>query len=630
MEMTLQKVARLLSHTHTFRTILLVSVMMAGSLGVKAQIFTGNIGIANFSAPTSGPAIAPVRWTGYGFQSQNGNPDNTIKEFRVVVTVSNGACINKDATVASLNALFPSSAFTVTNTVVRIDYPANSAFITLPSAGASGLLLFNVHFANTPGTSSTIQVETTPTTRPYFVAVTGQSTLPQFPLVGNPVTVPFNSSALIKGFIEKPGVPASNCTGGTNNSITNVTLSFKVPPGQCVPIVNLTTGTNGLYSKSVLKGFDYEVRPSKINGNQCGVTSYDHALLGQHILLLSSLTSVQQYIAGDVDLSNSLNANDLSGISHIIAGDFDIQPGSGYESWRFVPTQNYAFQPFPPSNWLSIPNFTKIQNIQSNVSNNDFVGIKMGDINQSCSSCNQMNLIAPAEERSEAFAVQLFVPGQPLSRGENVVLPVTVDHFNHIFSFSTFLGYDPALLQVEKITPGSLPIEYGAMVHDPETNAIRYAWCSEDARQGRTLRDGESILLVYAKVLQDIPSPEQAFRLTEEEDRINELYDVNLSRGIFTGDIKAADPNTGNRDLSLRVFPNPFHNAPTLSFYLPEAGICNISISNAAGKTISSTSEYREAGQYYWQPENLPTHPGVLFCRLSMGVATRTLKLVQN
>jgi YD repeat-containing protein len=168
------------------------------------------------------------------------------------------------------------------------------------------------------------------------------------------------------------------------------------------------------------------------------------------------------------------------------------------------------------------------------------------------------------------------------------------------------------------------------MVHDPETNAIRYAWCSEDARQGRTLRDGESILLVYAKVLQDIPLPEQSFRLTEEEDRINELYDVNLSRGIFAGDIKAADPNTEYRDMSVSVFPNPFHHTPTLSFYLPEEGSYTISMSDAAGQVISSNTEYREAGQYYWQPETLPTHPGVLFCRLSMGSATRTIRLIQN
>lgn len=618
--MMLQKVARQLSHTHThtFCTILLVSVMMAGSLGVKAQVLPGNIAIANFSAPVSGPAIAPIRWTGYDM------PNNTINAFRVVVTVSNGACINRNATVASLNALFPLSALTVTNTLVKIDYPPNSPNITLPPAGVNGLSLFNIHFANGPGLSSTVNIENTPTTRPFFTPGSGFF----FPTVGNSISINFNSTALISGFIEKPGTPASNCVNGINNSITNVTLSFKVPVGQCVPISNFTTGTTGQYSRTVLKGFDYDVTPSKTNGNSCGVTTLDHVDLQQHILGVIPFTTVQQYIAGDVNLSNNLNATDLNEISKIIAGAF--VPTAGYTSWRFVPTLDYGIQSFPPNNWLAIPKFITVQNIQSNALNKDFVGIKMGDINQSCQTCNQTNFTAPAEERSDEFAVQLSVPGRSLTRGTSVILPISVDNFNHILAFSTFIGYDPAVLQVEKVMPGSLPIEYGAMVHDPEANVIRYAWCSEDGRQGRTLQDGESILLVYAKVLQDIPSPEQAFWLTEEEYRVNELYNINLSRGIFANEMKANDLNMEHEGLSISVFPNPFHNTPTLSFYLPTAGMSSVTITDLTGKEISSTIEYRESGQYFWQPENLPKQPGVLFCRLSMGDATRTIKLIQN
>ena len=41
-------------------------------------------------------------------------------------------------------------------------------------------------------------------------------------------------------------------------------------------------------------------------------------------------------------------------------------------------------------------------------------------------------------------------------------------------------------------------------------------------------------------------------------------------------------------------------------------------------------TDYRESGQYYWQPATLPAQPGVLFCRLRMGSATRTIRLIQN
>ncbi|MBK8426247.1 MAG: hypothetical protein IPL27_09905 [Lewinellaceae bacterium] len=193
-------------------------------------------------------------------------PNNTINAFRVVVTVSNGACINRNATVASLNALFPLSALTVTNTLVKIDYPPNSPNITLPPAGVKCFVLL-MSICKRPGLSSTVNIENTPTTRPFFTPGSGFF----FPTVGNSISINFNSTALISGFIEKPGTPASNCVNGINNSITNVTLSFKVPVGQCVPISNFTTGTTGQYSRTVLKGFDYDVTPSKTNGNQFAV-----------------------------------------------------------------------------------------------------------------------------------------------------------------------------------------------------------------------------------------------------------------------------------------------------------------------------------------------------------------------
>jgi hypothetical protein len=225
--------------------------------------------------------------------------------------------------------------------------------------------------------------------------------------------------------------------------------------------------------------------------------------------------------------------------------------------------------------------------------------------------------------------VQLSVPGRSLKRGEKVVLPVSAENFTNISAFTTFISYDPTVLEIEKIAPGSLPLELGAMNFDREANVMRYAWGAEISRQGRTLQDGESILLIYAKVLQDIASPEQALWLVEEEERINELYDGNSSHGIFADEIKANYWNT-DRKLSIQAFPNPFETTTMLSFYLPADGLSSLKIIDATGREISSSIEYRNAGQHYWQPENLPRYPGVLFCRLSMGDATQTIKLIQN
>lgn len=253
----------------------------------------------------------------------------------------------------------------------------------------------------------------------------------------------------------------------------------------------------------------------------------------------------------------------------------------------------------------------------------------MGDINQNCTDCN-LALTGSVEERSDEYIVQLSVPRQPLLQGQHVVIPISVEHFNDITVFAAYLGYDAEALQIEKVIPGDLPIEFGSIALDRDAAVIRYAWGAGIYNHGQTLQDGGSILLIYAKVLQDVTVPEDAFWFVTEEDRTNELYDMRHNRGVFADKIKGNDFDQSTQKLTIQAFPNPFQDYLTVSFYMPEEGIGNLSITDVTGKEVAGTTGYRGPGQNYWQVQNLPKESGIYFCRISVGNATQTIKIIRN
>ncbi len=151
---------------------------------------------------------------------------------------------------------------------------------------------------------------------------------------------------------------------------------------QSVPNVRIETETGVLIPDVVLtpgKGRDgVELIPVKDDNPLNVVTTYDLVLISKHILGIEPLNSPYKIIAADANKSGSITTGDMVEIRKIILG---INTGfSSNTSWRFV-DKSFVFanpanpfqNPFPEGiNCLSFPS-----------SGNDFIGIKVGDVNNS-------------------------------------------------------------------------------------------------------------------------------------------------------------------------------------------------------------------------------------------------------
>ena len=120
----------------------------------------------------------------------------------------------------------------------------------------------------------------------------------------------------------------------------------------------------------------YEITASRDDDYLNGVSTLDLVLIQRHILGLATLDSPYKVIAADVDGSDHVSAIDLVHLRRLILGQVEEFPIG--MPWVFVDaSQEFDSQtsPFPYSQVLSI------DNMDTNLTDMDFVGVKLGDVN---------------------------------------------------------------------------------------------------------------------------------------------------------------------------------------------------------------------------------------------------------
>lgn len=154
-----------------------------------------------------------------------------------------------------------------------------------------------------------------------------------------------------------------------NNSVT-ISGNIKARTGQNMIGVEVTlsgddnettlTDANGNYSFEVLEWGNYTVTPKKTSNPVNGVSGFDIVTSTQHILLINPFNDPLLVIAGDANNNGSVSAFDLVQTRQLILNIITEFPSS--DSWRFVPGS------------------IEFQNLNVDVPDQDFIGVKIGDV----------------------------------------------------------------------------------------------------------------------------------------------------------------------------------------------------------------------------------------------------------
>lgn len=211
--------------------------------------------------------------------------------------------------------------------------------------------------------------------------------------------------------------------------------------------MNIKTADDGAFMMEGLSLFqNLTISPEKIDNPTSGVTTLDLVLIQKHILGVELLTSPYKLIAADINNSNSVSAADLIQLRKIILGISEGFPNN--KSWRFVDRQHAFIDIMNP--W-SFPEQIAINELLIDQMENDFIGVKVGDINGSVVTSGNEDAVV----RSEA---QIIIDqGGAFEKDGKILIPVLLDglekthgmQFEFGIGDNRLVGIKPAALDIE-------------------------------------------------------------------------------------------------------------------------------------------------------------------------------------
>lgn len=154
------------------------------------------------------------------------------------------------------------------------------------------------------------------------------------------------------------------------------------------------TELNGDYQiiSQVPTSSNFSIKP-ELNANPLnGVTTYDLVLISKHILAITPLDSPFKMISADANNSGSITTFDMVEFRKLILGIYTELPNN--TSWRFVDSSFVFPNPANPFQ-TGIPDTIAIQNVLFQVNGLNFIGMKVGDVNNTAVP----NIHVPSEDR---------------------------------------------------------------------------------------------------------------------------------------------------------------------------------------------------------------------------------------
>lgn len=366
----------------------------------------------------------------------------------------------------------------------------------------------------------------------------------------------------------------------------------------CTNLAPMETDFSGTFSFNELRAANdtYTITPFKDINHNNGVSTFDLVTINKHIIDVERLDSPYKQIAADVNKSGSISVLDLIILRKVI---LNIQNDFGGQntSWRFIPT-DYVFE--NPENPLreDFPESITL-NLNQDITNANFVGIKIGDVNNSAIQGRSQEVLAVKTQE------QYFVAGEELE------VNLSTEAAAAILGLQGTLTYDDSILEAITEQPQAENGFEGA-IGFPAQGHVTGSWLqtatvehsSFTTLKFRALRAGK---LSEVLALTSYYTQAEAYLETADEVSVNPLV----------LEFTTTDAETSNNIITqLGNYPNPFQTQTTISFTLTQAETVQLSILNVKGhlmervdlEGIRGANEYRfrapqgaASGVFYYQ-----------------------------
>jgi hypothetical protein len=371
------------------------------------------------------------------------------------------------------------------------------------------------------------------------------------------------------------------------------------------------TDGDGLYAVngSVPLAADFTITPVKDDNPLNGVTTYDLVLISKHILGIEPLGSPYKMIAADANKSNSITSFDIVELRKLILGVYQELPSN--TSWRFV-DKAYNFPNAQNPFMGTIPENISIAEALTHQVGEDFVGVKIGDVNNTVIA----NSLMASDDRS-AGTLLFDVEDRDVKAGD--VFEVAFKAAEKTQGYQMTLNLNGLavsdLSQGDKVGSDKVSESNFGVFNDALTVSINES--DVYTVKFRATKSGKlsTMLGVSSRIT-------KAEGYTMQHERL----DVGLRFSSPTG--------TTISGVGFELYqnqPNPFVNKTMIGFHLPEATAATLTVFDESGRMVfSQKGDFAKGYNVFSMERQLIGTTGALWYRVETSTDSATRTMIQT
>jgi hypothetical protein len=404
---------------------------------------------------------------------------------------------------------------------------------------------------------------------------------------------------------------AINTENGHGVEQTSVGLEGTQNGLPSMSVFNLSDSNGAFEFHNVLPvSADYQLVPTKDNDPLNGVNTYDLVLISRHILGLEPMNSPYKMIAADANKSGTVTTFDIVELRKLIMGTYNTLPNNS--SWRFIDA-NYLFPNIDNPFQEAFPETKSYQQAMDDMMEEDFVAVKVGDIDNT----NVPNNLMSSDDRSDK-TVFFEVEDREVKPGE--IVTATFDCTEEILGYQLTVQLGEADLLM--VYPGELQSdEHFAMF--PDRKAVTSSW-DGNGKPAFKIQLRSNI----SGKLSDLLSVSSAITRAEAYNLQEEKTDVALR---FTG-VNGSETVSNVGFELYQNQPNPFLDKTVIGFHLPEAADVKLTIFEENGRTLFTETGFYPRGynRILFDANKVGVSSAMLYYRIETPQYNATKKMLRT
>ena len=388
----------------------------------------------------------------------------------------------------------------------------------------------------------------------------------------------------------------------------------------------VTTLADGLYSFDI-SGSNYTVTPTKTTGKLNGVTALDVTRISQHVGGTLPFTNPLEYIAADINKSNSLNTSDASTLQNALLNN-PIALNLFKNSWRFVPTGTMFSTPYGTGSFWNFPEKRTYTGITGSQTDQDFDAIKVGDL--------VTPSVNPALKPAPAVPVVFTVPEMALTVGALVEVPFRCEHFEDLVALQACFWFNPGVLALDAVLPlANSPVQVGNFgTWELAEGRLRMVWAVANAE---TKSGNPELFKLRFRVLQGGYGLGDVLHISQKDMEASAWHTdyrpepVELVYAPVTETQQRGELAAGVVGFELyQNEPNPFADKTTIAFQLPTAATATLTVYDESGRVVfTQKGDYAKGYNAIVLDRSLLKTSGVMYYTLETPTDSATKKMVQ-